>query len=156
MSLSSALTNALHELDWNLGLRHGAMLVSPLCSAEPYLAFVHHVLARADEFAADYNAALEDYRRRHKIRTPGRPMPNLRCDADLLRGAVLARRPDRRLALPRHVAVRHDRRRPLAAASPRPDRPDAVRFDPAADGWDAAAALLAWLRRTTCGWRPGP
>jgi hypothetical protein len=40
------------------------------------------VLARADSFAADYNASLEDYRRRNKVRTAGRPMPNLVVTAD--------------------------------------------------------------------------
>ncbi len=83
VNLSRALTACMHELDLQLGLRHGAMLVSPICESEAYLAFVHHLLARAGEFAADYNAALDDYRRRNKIRTSGRPMPNLRCDADI-------------------------------------------------------------------------
>ena len=81
-SLPAALTNALHELDWSLGLRHGAMLFSPLCHSEPFLLFAWHVLSRAGEFADDYNAALEDYRREHKVRTPGRPMPNLRASGD--------------------------------------------------------------------------
>ena len=81
-TLPEALTNAMHELDWSLGLRHDAMLFSPLCRAEPYLLFAYHVMARADEFAADYNAALDDYRRDNKVRTPGRPMPNLKVSAD--------------------------------------------------------------------------
>ena len=77
VDLPTSLTNALHEIDWDLGLRYHAMTVSPICSAEPYLVFVHHLLARAGEFAADYNAALADYRRQNKIRSPGRPMPDL-------------------------------------------------------------------------------
>ena len=82
LNLPAALTNALHELDWSLGLRHHAMLLSPVWMSEPYLLFVHHVLSRAEGFAADYNAALADYRRRNKIRSPGRPMPDLQCTAD--------------------------------------------------------------------------
>jgi hypothetical protein len=81
-NLPTALTDALHELDWSLGLRHHAMLFSPVCQAEPYLLFAWHALSRADAFAADYNAALEQYRREHRIRTPGRPMPNLKVSAD--------------------------------------------------------------------------
>jgi hypothetical protein len=81
-NLPTALTNALHELDWSLGLRHDAMLFSPLCQAQPYLLLAYHVLSRADSFAADYNAALEQYRREHRVRTPGRPMPNLKVSGD--------------------------------------------------------------------------
>lgn len=77
-NLPTALTNAMHGLDWSLGLRHDALLFSPLCQSEPYLLFAYHVLARADVFAGDYNAALDGYRREHRVRTPGRPMPNLK------------------------------------------------------------------------------
>jgi hypothetical protein len=77
-NLPQVLTAAFHEHDWKLGLRHHAMLFSPLCRSEPYLTFVCHVLSRADQFAADYNASLEEYRRENRIRTPGRPMPNLK------------------------------------------------------------------------------
>jgi hypothetical protein len=81
--LPMTLTNALHELDWSLGLRHDAMLFSPLCGSEPYLLLAYHVLCHAAEFAADYNAALDAYRREHRVRTPGRPMPNLKASADV-------------------------------------------------------------------------
>ena len=81
-TLPAALTNATHELDWSLGLRHDAMLFSPVCRSETYLLFAHHVMSRADAFAADYNASLEEYRREHKVRTPGRPMPNLKVMAE--------------------------------------------------------------------------
>lgn len=81
-NLPRALTAAFHEHDWKLGLRHHAMLFSPLCASEPYLAFVCHLLAGADRFAADYNGALDDYRRQYRIRTPGRPMPNLKVADD--------------------------------------------------------------------------
>lgn len=146
-NLSSALTNALHELDWNLGLRHHALLVSPVCESEPYLVFVHHLLARADRFAADYNGSLAEHRREYKIRSPGRPMPDLtvtvdRCEVpfwldDLSTGgrsrAAVTRAGDTWAIVPPGDAK--------AAAA------DAFRFDPAADGWDAAGRLLAWLRR---------
>ena len=81
-ALPVALANALHELDWSLGLRHHVMLFSPLCASEPYLLFAWHVLSRAGAFAADYNAALGEYRREHRVRTPGRPMPDLRVSDD--------------------------------------------------------------------------
>ena len=76
-NLSSMLTNAQHELDWKLGLRHHALTVSPALLSGPYLAFVHHIMSRAAKFATDYNAALEDYRDRERIKTRMRPMPDL-------------------------------------------------------------------------------
>ncbi len=151
VNLSAALTGALHELDLQLGLGHDAMLVSPICGSEPYLAFVYHVLARACDFAADYNAALDEYRRRNKIRTPGRPMPNLRCDSDIcevpfwlddLTTGSRARANVTRAAGGHWTLV----------PGPNADTPNtpgvpvhAFSFDPAADGWEAAAALLDWL-----------
>ncbi len=77
VSLSAALTNAQHELDWSLGLRHKVLLASPLMTSGPYLAFVHHVLARADHFATDYNRALAEYRAEAGITSLTRPMPDL-------------------------------------------------------------------------------
>jgi hypothetical protein len=117
------------------------MLLSPLWLSEPYLLFVHHVLSRAEAFAADYNTALADYRRRNKIRSPGRPMPDLQCSPDgcetpfwldsladgtRSRGSVL--------------------RTPNGYALQAPSG-DGFRLDPAADGWTAAASLQQWLRR---------
>src|SRR5829696_8701672 len=52
-NLANALTNATHELDWKLGLRHHAMVTSPLWTSEPYLVFVHHLLARARQLGND-------------------------------------------------------------------------------------------------------
>jgi exopolyphosphatase/guanosine-5'-triphosphate,3'-diphosphate pyrophosphatase len=37
----AALTNATHELDWKLGLRHHVLLASPIWSSEPFLVFAH-------------------------------------------------------------------------------------------------------------------
>jgi hypothetical protein len=81
-SLSAAITNAQHQLDWSLGLRHHAMLVSPMLFSTTYLVFVHHVLSHAGEFAADYNAALADYRRETGISSQTRPMPDLQATHD--------------------------------------------------------------------------
>lgn len=77
LTLSSALTNALHELDWNLSLRHHAMLTSPIWNSPAFMLYVHDLLARADSVASHYNAALADYRAVHGIRSNMRPMPDL-------------------------------------------------------------------------------
>ena len=144
--LAPALTNALHELDWSLGLRHHAMVFSPVCHSEPYLVFVHHVMARAGAFAADYNAALDEYRRLYRVRTPGRPMPNLNASDDEAEAPFwldeLGTGHRYRAAVVR-MGDRWAMRAPSAAAA----GDDVFVFDPAADGWDAAARLLAWLRR---------
>lgn len=141
MKLPPALTNSTHELDWKLGLRHHLLLDSPLCWSEPYLVFVHHVLARASAFAADYNAALESYREENKIRSPGRPMPDLACRPESCEVPFWLD----------DLAAGTRARATVARDGPgfelRPAGGDAFRFDAAADGWDAAARLLHWLRR---------
>jgi hypothetical protein len=75
--LLPTLVKAIHALDHSLGLSHQAQIVSPMLLAEPYLAFVHHVMADAGNFASVYNAALARFRRIHKTKSPTRPMPDL-------------------------------------------------------------------------------
>lgn len=75
--LSAAICNALHALDWSLGLRHHAMTFSPIASSPPFLQFVSHVLANARVFAHQYNAALREYREENGMKTNSRPMPDL-------------------------------------------------------------------------------
>lgn len=140
-TLSSAITDAIHQLDWSLGLRYDAMLVSPFCLSEPYLLFVHHVLARAREFASDYNAALEQFQRENKIRTPGRPMPNLKVSAESCE-------------VPFWLDSLTDGTRSRARVvrfgdqwSIRIEGREEFRFDQVADGWEAAGKLASWLRR---------
>ena len=55
--------------------------------SEPYLALTHHLLSRADEFAAIYNKALADYRIKHRLRTAAKPMPDLRVSPDGIEAA---------------------------------------------------------------------
>jgi hypothetical protein len=76
--LAPLLISAMHELDWSLGLRHASMAVAPLWESEGWLLCVHHLAARAGEFAADYNDVLHKYRREKGISSPGRPWPDLR------------------------------------------------------------------------------
>src|SRR6185295_2266894 len=54
-----------------------AYLASPIWSSPSFLTFTHHIVARAGEFAADYNGALAEYRRAKRIRSNMRPMPDL-------------------------------------------------------------------------------
>jgi len=139
--LSSAITDAQHGLDWELGLRHRAVLAAPLWMSEGYLLFVHHVIARSAEFAASYNRALGDYRREKKERTPTRPMPDLALFEDSVE-----------LPFWLDFFGTGDRIRPTAFQSDGGfvitlNNGDEYYFDPSADGWDAAAKLAQWLRR---------
>jgi hypothetical protein len=81
-SLPAALLAAMQHVDNGLGLKHGAILASPLWESTPYLAYAHHLLAEPGRVAAAYNSALADYRRRTGTRSPMRPMPDLRMGAD--------------------------------------------------------------------------
>jgi hypothetical protein len=139
--LPPALTNAMHELDWSLGLRHGALLASPLWQSEPFLVFAHHVIARAREFATVYNAALADFRREKKVRSATRPMPDLAAFhasvelpfwLDQL-GTGGRTRPS---VFPRNGG--------FVLTTPSGEEFD---FDPSADAFDAAAKLNLFLRR---------
>jgi hypothetical protein len=82
IDLSTALANAHHAADRALGLRHQVVLASPLCSTTVYHLFAYAICCRADEFAAIYNAALAEFRTRHGIASPGRPMPDLVHDSE--------------------------------------------------------------------------
>jgi hypothetical protein len=140
-NLPQVLTDCFHELDWELGLRYDAMIVSPICFSEPYLLLVHHMLARAGEFGGDYNKSLEQYRQLNRISTPGRPMPNLKLDSQVcevpfwLDSVVTETRS-------RASVIRSGDQWSLKSPTG-----DEFRFDPAAEGWDAAGRLILWLRR---------
>ena len=140
-NLPAVLAGSLHALDGELGLRYDATIVSPVCSSEPYLLFVHHVLARAGEFAAQYNDALARFRRRNKIKDPGRPMPDLKVTGEACE-------------VPFWLDSLTDGTRSRASVVPIDGRwalrlPDGnvFRLDPSAPGWEAAGSLLAWLGR---------
>jgi hypothetical protein len=139
--LPAAVTNATHELDWSLGLRHHAMLTSPLWLSEPYLVYLHHILAQAGPFASAYNAALGDYRERNAIKTTARPMPNLRASTDAVESPFwlddLAGGERDRV----FVAVT-DRGTQLRLASGA-----TFTFSPSAEGWSTARQLGMWCRR---------
>lgn len=140
-NLPDVLTAALGQLDRGLGLRRDSRVTSSICSSAPYLLFVHHVLGRAGEFAADYNAVLAEYRRQNRIKSPGRPMPDLKVGADVCEVPFwlddLAAE-----SRSRATAVRSGGQWALRIASG-----DEVRFDPGADGWQAAANLGQWLNQ---------
>jgi hypothetical protein len=82
VNLPQALAEAMRELDRNLGLSYELTMSQPIWASEPFLAFVSHLLNHAEEFARCYNQALAVYRQHERIKSSGRPMPDLATDAD--------------------------------------------------------------------------
>lgn len=160
-NLPSALSNSIHRLEWELGLRHHMLLVSPLWLSEPYLVFLHHLLARPDSFAATYNAALADYRQAQGIRSPARPMPDLQIGPDEIEIPFwldsLSTGKRHRATIQRSGAnwaliLERGEKYILDGAEKGAEKGDAEKgdkyiFDPAADGWEAAGRLMLWLRQ---------
>jgi hypothetical protein len=141
LPLSQTLMRALHELDTSLGLSQEMVLVSPLFESDAYLLLAYHILSRAEKFAADYNAALAEYRRVNKIKPPTRPMPDLEITADVCESPFwlddLSSGGRRRA----HV-VRHENQWCLEL-----DNGERFALDAEADGWAAVAQLREFLRR---------
>lgn len=146
--LPASLANAMHELDWSLGLRHEVLLLSPMLDQVPYLALAHHLLARAGEVALQYNAALAAFREEQNIDGVSRPVPDLAADGqrvetpfwldDLATG-------QRSRAV---VKLASDGKPQLTIGT------ETFTFDPDAPATDAAAALSAFCRRSNHRLRP--
>jgi hypothetical protein len=141
--LPNAVTSALHELEWGLGLRHHALLASPMWTSDPFAAFAHHVMACAGEFAAAYNAALADYRAENKVKTLTRPMPDLAVEIDACEVPFWVDRLDTGTRQRARVR-RAEGRWTLHLTQEGDDR--AFAFDPSADGAAVSASLTRWLR----------
>ena len=77
MTLPGAMADAMHKLDWLLGLRYGTVLASGLFESPAWAALVLHVARDAERFAEHYNAALADHRRERGMVDADRPMPDL-------------------------------------------------------------------------------
>jgi hypothetical protein len=138
-SLSQTLTVACHKLDQSVGLNVHRLLVSSLLDSEPYLVLAHHQLARADAFALQYNAALGDYRKSHKIRSAARPMPDLLLSADECEAPFWL---DDIAAGTRHRASVRRIGEIWTLIIPGGER---FTFDPAAQPYAAAASLRSFL-----------
>lgn len=76
-ALTDVLANALHRLDWLLGLDYLMLTLSPMLESDAWLTLVLHLIENAPRFAHDYNTALAQYRTDNGIRSASRPMPDL-------------------------------------------------------------------------------
>ena len=149
LNLASALTNSIHSVEWDLGLRHHALVMSPLWQCEPYLIFLHDLLARAGDFSKCYNRVLGNYRRRHGVRTMARPMPDLRILADEIELPFWL--DDLAAGHRRRATVR---RRGGAWVIASPGEGDELRIDPTLDASAAAGRLLKWCRENQARFTP--
>ncbi len=141
VTISSAVANAMHALDWELGLRHHTLLGSTLWQSDAFALLIHHICARADGFAADYNASLADHRRQERITSATRPMPDLHVEADQIEVPFWLDD----LSLGRRE--RAEVRRTQAGWQLDLPRGESFVFDPRAEGWPAAQKLARWLRQ---------
>lgn len=138
-ALPRALSDSQHELDASLGLQYDVQMASPICSSEPYLAFAHHIMARADAFAADYNASLQQFRHDNGIRTPGRPMPNLAVSSTTVEAPFWLDDLGNQTRSRAKVELQG------GSFCLRYADGDSFVFNRDTDGWDAAAKLKSWL-----------
>jgi hypothetical protein len=75
--LGLALAQARHALEERLGLQTLELPVSELVRLPTVMVFMGWLLAHARPLHDAYNAALTDYRRQHRVRGRGRPVPDL-------------------------------------------------------------------------------
>jgi hypothetical protein len=137
-NLAGAVTGAQRKLDGELGVKHESVLVGPMLGGEPYGVFVHHVLSRTEQFAADYNGALREHRASAGITSATRPMPDLHVASDSIESPFWLDDVSRGTRSRAHVersaggwVLRHER--------------DAFLLDEKVEGWVAGRRLVEWL-----------
>jgi hypothetical protein len=81
-NLCAAVVHAIQQLDHQLDLSYELCMTEPIWSSDPYFAFVLHLLTNAEKFAHSYNQALATYRAQERIKSPGRPMPDLAINSE--------------------------------------------------------------------------
>ncbi len=105
--------------------------------------FLADLLSCADRFATAYNRSLADYRRRYAVRSPDRPLPDLRSDGPWIETALWIYKP---LQMRRRLWVRRSRDR-LWLRADQADVGSLAFADLEADADAALAALAPWRIR---------
>src|SRR5439155_1108164 len=78
--LGERLAAGRRSLERAWGLRPLDVPLSRVCRTEAFAWFAVHLLRELPRFHADYNAAVRAYRRRHGLRSPLHPAPDLAQD----------------------------------------------------------------------------
>ena len=76
-NLVQALAAARHAQEVNWGVRNLELPLSLLSQTPAFLRWACHLFVRAKEFRLLHNAALADYRRVNRVRSPSQPVPDL-------------------------------------------------------------------------------
>ncbi len=82
--LAGRITAARHRQEASWGCHNLELPVSRLCQTEGFHWFACHVLAQLSRFRNVYNEALDEYRRRNRIRSRNHPVPSLHKDGEWL------------------------------------------------------------------------
>lgn len=136
--IGAAISFARRQWEERFGLASFEVPLSRLCRGEAFAWVVAHLAAQAPRLCHDYNAALADYRRRHKLRGRSHPVPALARAGEWVESPFwiwTAERPARRpLWVCRHGAET------LLADRPDAGGPTLIRLALAAEGEGRAAA----------------
>ncbi|TWT43808.1 hypothetical protein RAS1_02080 [Phycisphaerae bacterium RAS1] len=150
IALVDAFGRAREAVERSLGVSPLRELrVSQLAATPEFRAFAAHLMLNASALAAHYNAALESYRRRHRVRARLRPMPPLRVEAGRVELPLWLSRPG-------GVRQRLQVEPPADAAVVLYADGEAVERLPASSLATAAAADDALARLDERGWRLRP
>jgi len=76
--LSQFLTRVRRGYEGPAGLSYCSLPLSRVCGTKSFFCFFLEIVSHAERFAKVYNAALRDYRIRHKLRYTANPFPDLR------------------------------------------------------------------------------
>jgi hypothetical protein len=80
--LSERIAGARRTIEAAWGCHNLELPVGRLCQTEGFHWFACHLLAQLARFRDEYNQLLDDYRRRHRIRSHNHPVPSLARDGD--------------------------------------------------------------------------
>jgi hypothetical protein len=83
-SLGECFARGRHEIERAWGFGTLELPISRLCRLESFRWFASHLLARLPRFREVHNAQLDEFRRRNRVRSPGRPVPELSSDGQWL------------------------------------------------------------------------
>lgn len=84
LSLSCLFTAGRMQLERRAGLANLELPMSRLTESKSFLRFLGSLLADARRFATNYNQSLNDYRLKHQLSSPERPVPNLEITAETI------------------------------------------------------------------------
>jgi hypothetical protein len=83
-NLGQCLAQARHQLEGRWGLQTLEIPQSWVCRNRSFCRLIAHLLAHLPRFRETYNAAVEEYRRAHRIRNAAHPVPDLAADGPWL------------------------------------------------------------------------